>query len=572
MKIKNTFNCLTEDNLSSEYIDKMKQIIINKMNDSSPTDLYVAEIAIEIDYPTFNTYDSSVTNTTNYALALMAASSAIYMKEVNVKFVIPYLRVWTSPDPYTGTTSNALLNQFRAEWNANQQSVSRTLAHFITRRSGNLGGIAWLNVLCASTSSGLGYGFSNTDGPILPLPTYSWDVMVVSHEIGHNFGSLHTFNCGWPGGPIDSCYATEGGCYTGPPIARVGTIMSYCHLNGSISLVKGFGPLPKALIRGNAENASCMYISNRELEVAYPNGGETFRTGSSTQIYWGTSLTGNLNIEISTNNGSTWSTIQNNVDATTRVYDWTIPYISTSLQSKMRIISSSNPNIGDTCDATFRVILNLNVFNVLSPPTLTRLEVSPTNTETQRFAWQSAGTNPTLTYKIKFRKIGTATDHIYLADNNGYDTAVTLRKSLLDTLAQSLISTGDSVRCSWRAWGFNGFDSSASNNSFIITLVRTSVGINVTSSVVPDKFSLGNNYPNPFNPTTNIKFDIAKSTFAELKIFDSRGREVNTMINQKLEPGSYEYNFNASDLPSGAYFYRLKTSEFSETKRMMLIK
>ncbi len=572
LKIKNTFQCATEDNLSSEYIDRMKQIIMQRMNDNSPTDLYVAEIALEIDFPTYTTYGSSITNTTNYALALMSAASAIYMKEVNVKFVVPYIRIWTTVDPYTGTNSNAILNQFRAEWNANQQSVPRTLAHFISRRPGNMGGIAWLNVLCANVASGFGYGFSNTDGPILPLPTYSWDVMVVCHEIGHNFGSNHTHNCGWVGGPIDSCYATEGGCYSGPPIARVGTIMSYCHLNGSISLVKGFGPQPLAILRNNTENNSCMYIEDRELEVGYPNGGETFRTGSSVQVYWGTSLTGNLNIEVSTNNGSTWQTVQNNVSSSPRVYDWVVPYVTTSLDSKLRIISVSNPNVGDTCDASFKIILNLNVFGLLSPPTLSRIEVSPSNPGTQKFTWQSGGTNPTLTYKFKIKKLGTNTDYTFLADNNGHDTGVTLRKSMLDSLAQTLGTTNDSVRCTWRSWGFNGYDSTAANNSFLVTLVRTKVGINVISSVIPDKFSLGNNYPNPFNPETNIKFDIAKSTFAKLVVFDSRGREINTLVNEKLSPGSYQYNFNASDLPSGAYFYRLETSDFTETKRMILVK
>lgn len=573
LKIKNSFMCGADDELSSEQIENMRRVISEKMNDAASTDLYVAEIAIEMDYSTYNTYGSSVTNATNYALALMSASSAIYMKEENVRFVIPYLRVWTTPDPYTGTTSSALLNQFRAEWNANQQSVQRTLAHFITRRSGNLGGIAWLNALCSNVSSGYGYGFSNTDGPIQPLPTYSWDVMVVSHEIGHNFGSPHTHSCNWPGGPIDSCYATEGGCYTGPVIPRNGTIMSYCHLtSGGISLTKGFGPLPKALIRSGAENASCMYISQRELTVGYPNGGESFRTGNSTQIYWGTSLTGNVNIELSTNNGSSWQTIQNNVPASSRIFDWTIPQVSSTTQAKLRIINSSNPNSGDTCDAVFKIILNLNSFSVISPPSSTRVEVSQASSQTQKFVWSSAGTNPTIRYKFKIKKLATTTEYTYDSDNNGIDTVATLRKSLLDSLAQVMGTTGDSVRCSWRVFGLNGIDSAVSSNAFLVTLVRTSVGINVISSIIPDKFSLGNNYPNPFNPETTIKFDIAKSSFTELKIYDSRGSEVSTLVNEDLKPGNYEYKFYAGNLPSGAYFYRLKTSEFTETKRMILVK
>lgn len=572
LKTKNDFMCGTEDNLSTEYINEMRKTIMENINNDSPTDMYTAEIAIEMDYATYNTYGQSVTAATNYALALMSASSAIYMKEVNVKLVIPYLRVWTTPDPYPGTNSNAVLTQFRNEWNANQQSVQRTLVHMISRRSGNMGGIAYLNTLCSGGSSGYGYGFSNTDGPIQPLPTYSWDVMVVSHEMGHNFGSNHTHNCGWVGGAIDSCYAVEGGCYSGPPVPRIGTIMSYCHLNGSISLTLGFGPQPRTLIRSRAENSSCMYVYNREIQIGYPNGGESVRTGETRQIYWGTSATGNVNLELSTNNGSTWQTIQNNVPAQQRQYNWVIPNIASAPQSKIRIINSSNPNSGDTCDASFRIILNLNAFNNLEPASFSRISVSPNSTETQNFSWSSAGTEPSIRYKLKIRKLGTNTDHIFGSNNNGGDTVISLRKSQLDTLANILGVTGDSVRCTWRPWSYNGIDSLASGSTFIVTLVRTTVGINLVSSVIPEKFSLENNYPNPFNPQTNINFEIPVSTFADLRVYDTKGSEVKTLVNEYMQPGSYRVSFNAGNLPSGVYFYRLTTTGFSDTKRMILVK
>ncbi|MEZ4820991.1 MAG: hypothetical protein R2942_00760 [Ignavibacteria bacterium] len=103
-------------------------------------------------------------------------------------------------------------------------------------------------------------------------------------------------------------------------------------------------------------------------------------------------------------------------------------------------------------------------------------------------------------------------------------------------------TTGDSVKCTWRVIGYNGIDSIPSANTFLITLVRTNVGISVLSSNVPEEFSLGNNYPNPFNPETTIKFDIAKSTFAELKVFDSRGSEITTFANEKLQPEAMSIN------------------------------
>lgn len=91
-------------------------------------------------------------------------------------------------------------------------------------------------------------------------------------------------------------------------------------------------------------------------------------------------------------------------------------------------------------------------------------------------------------------------------------------------------------------------------------------------SNVADKFSLSQNYPNPFNPSTNIQFSIPNAQFVTLKVFDILGKEVATMINEKLYAGTYEKSFNASMLNSGVYFYRLQTENYSDTKRMTLIK
>ncbi len=147
-----------------------------------------------------------------------------------------------------------------------------------------------------------------------------------------------------------------------------------------------------------------------------------------------------------------------------------------------------------------------------------------------------------------------------------------MRKSFLDTLAQTMGTTGDSVRASWRGWAYNGFDSSSAANSFLVTFVRTSVGINVISSVVPEQYSLGDNYPNPFNPSTKIKFAIPSSGNVELNVYDSRGSLVGKLVNQKLNAGLYEYEFSAANLPSGVYFYRLNAQDFVQTKRMVLVK
>ena len=94
----------------------------------------------------------------------------------------------------------------------------------------------------------------------------------------------------------------------------------------------------------------------------------------------------------------------------------------------------------------------------------------------------------------------------------------------------------------------------------------------VQNSKIPNKYALMQNYPNPFNPTTKIKFDLPKSTQAKLIIYDILGREVTTLVNEKLSAGSYEVEWSAGSYPSGVYFYRFETNDYSNVKKMLLIK
>lgn len=98
------------------------------------------------------------------------------------------------------------------------------------------------------------------------------------------------------------------------------------------------------------------------------------------------------------------------------------------------------------------------------------------------------------------------------------------------------------------------------------------IGITNHNSQIPDRYSLSQNYPNPFNPATNVEFGISKSGFVSLKIFDVLGKEVATLVNENLQPGTYRYNFDASNLTSGIYFYRIKAGDFIRTRSMVLLK
>ena len=98
------------------------------------------------------------------------------------------------------------------------------------------------------------------------------------------------------------------------------------------------------------------------------------------------------------------------------------------------------------------------------------------------------------------------------------------------------------------------------------------LAVDNVSSQIPDKYALSQNYPNPFNPTTNLEFRIRESGFVTLKIFDQLGREVKTLVNERLAPGSYKTTFDGAGLSSGIYFYSLSVNGFTDTKRMILLK
>jgi len=98
------------------------------------------------------------------------------------------------------------------------------------------------------------------------------------------------------------------------------------------------------------------------------------------------------------------------------------------------------------------------------------------------------------------------------------------------------------------------------------------VGIQTLSNEIPKEYKLIQNYPNPFNPITTIKFDISKSSFVKMVVYNSLGKEVTTLVNEKLSAGSYEVSWNGSDYPSGVYFYKLITDEYLNMKKMLLVK
>ena len=117
------------------------------------------------------------------------------------------------------------------------------------------------------------------------------------------------------------------------------------------------------------------------------------------------------------------------------------------------------------------------------------------------------------------------------------------------------------------------YGGTASDSSRYTTVDPIITGIegNITS-VIPTEYNIYQNYPNPFNPTTNIKYDVPKNSPVKIRVYDIMGKLVDVLVNQEMEAGSYEVNWNATNRASGVYFYKIEAGEFTKVMRMMLVK
>lgn len=202
------------------------------------------------------TEKGGATGAVNYVTGLFNAVASLYQNEAITTY-ISQVFTWTSADPYATSSSSAALDSFRNY----RTTYNGDVAHLISRGAPTGGGIAWVDALCTSYA----YAYSYINSTYQQVPTYSWSVNVIAHEMGHNLGSPHTHACSWNGNntAIDGCGPAVGaneGCNAAVPTA--GTMMSYCHLISGVGINfnLGFGPQPGDRIRSRITNASCLVV------------------------------------------------------------------------------------------------------------------------------------------------------------------------------------------------------------------------------------------------------------------------------------------------------------------------
>lgn len=241
--------------------------ILQTLNDEGCSTGPFVPVSLVADFDTYQNFNSSTDDVTEYVVGLMNQTAALYASE-DIELTIADIFINTSEDGYPHTSSIDDLDHFALNL---PPEATGNIIQLLSTNDSNLGGVAYLDTVC--NNSGFNIGYSNVFGDFNEFPTYSWDVYVLSHEIGHNLGSGHTHSCLWSNGTVDDCgnlaFAQSGqtpegaACWneSNPKIpSGGGSIMSYCHLINGVGINFSLGLLePGEAIRQNLiANENCL--------------------------------------------------------------------------------------------------------------------------------------------------------------------------------------------------------------------------------------------------------------------------------------------------------------------------
>ena len=323
------------------------------------------------------------------------------------------------------------------------------------------------------------------------------------------------------------------------------------------------------------------------ISLISPLGGQQWYSGTTHNIQWSSSNISLIKIEFSSDSGATWTIIADSVQASQDSLAWLVPDINSS-NCFVKVVSLTDSTYTSQSSSPFQIARQLNSPGWTYTITgnnhiiLIPLSANPTINDTAIAGGDYIG--------VFYDSSGTLACGGYAIWDGTRNISVTAWGD--DPTSPNPDGFGNGEVFKWRIWQHktgktffahatytinpqfpndstfvsNGISALASLNGYQpITAVQE-------SRAIPEEYALYQNYPNPFNPTTMISYDLPKRTHVVLTVYDILGRNVMTLVNVVEQPGSYEVNFNASDLPSGVYFYRLTAGSFVATKKLLLLK
>jgi hypothetical protein len=173
-------------------------------------------------------------------------------------------------------------------------------------------------------------------------------------------------------------------------------------------------------------------------------------------------------------------------------------------------------------------------------------------------------------YYNQYSELCRNTVNRWIRTKGNYDACIDFDKIMRNPLDTTrLVSTYQNDGLHPDTTGYKKMGESIDLNLFV---EARSTGVNERSGNLPGTVFLGQNYPNPFNPSTTISFSLPSRSFASLKVFEVIGREVATIVSGELPAGNYSRQWNAVNMSSGVYYYRLQTGAFAATRKMLILK
>lgn len=480
-------------------------------------------------------------------------------------------------DPYTNNNGSALLSENQNNLDNVIGNANYDIGHVFS--TGGFGGIAGLSVVCVTGNKGRG-----ATGSTSPFGD-PWAIDYVAHEMGHQFSGNHTQN--------------NTNCNANPPTAwEPGsgiTIMGYAGVcapnlaNNSIPYLHGGNLFVEMLPFTQFGNGNSCPVTtntgNNAPVVTMPAGGWTIPkstpfslTGSATdpnsdpltysweQVNTGpqghpNSPSGNAPIFrpfSPVNDGTRLFPKLSDILNNTQTLGELLPTYDRMLKFRLTVRDNRAGGGGIASEEiVFFATATAGPFLVTFPNT--NVTIGGAQTVTWDVANTTAAPVSCANVKITLSTDGGNTFPTVLAANTPNDgsEAVTL-PAIENTTARIKIEAIDNVF----------FD--MSNANFTIT---ASIGIHSNQNGTPVEFGLSQNFPNPFNPVTILSFALPKKSAVTLKVYDALGREAAVLINNEIRTeGYYNYEFDASRLPSGIYYYRIEAGDFVDSKKMILIK
>ncbi|MEO8446360.1 MAG: zinc-dependent metalloprotease family protein [bacterium] len=584
---KQQFECLTESNATDENGINFTQGFFTTGNELRT---YRLALAATGEYTTF--HGGTVVLGMAAITTAMNRVNGVYEKDLAVRMVLIAnndLLVYTTAatDPYTNNNGNTMLGQNQTNIDQVIGSANYDIGHVFSTGGG---GVAFLACVCSNGSKARG---------VTGLPTPTGDpfyIDYVAHEMGHQFSGNHSFNS-----QQSACGSGNRNAGTAWEPGSGSTIMGYAGICGSDNTQSNSDALfhtgnftEMVIFTQIAAGNTCAVITptgNTHPTVTVPASGFTIPVGTPFQ------LTGS-GTDAETPNSLTyiWEEMDlgpagspSNPTGTAPIFrSFRADTSSTRIFPRLSNLLANNTVIGErlptyTRALSFRLtvrdnaiagggvdysLVEFNADQTAGPFLVTQPNTNVTwnSNIAQTVTWDVANTTAApvsvANVNIKLSTDGGNTFPTMLAANTPNDGSQSVTLPSLNII---------NARIKVESIGNIFFD--LSNTNFTITNT-SSVANNGTG--IPSEYSLSQNFPNPFNPSTKIVFDIPFNSSVILKIMDLSGREVATLVDNKFTAGSYTATFAAENLASGIYFYKIiangENQNYTVTKKMTLIK